>query len=516
MKRPEKTKDVFGIAGFSVDIDRGARESLADQISAAVGRAIREGQLGPGARLPSWHDLAAQLGVARGTVRMAYENLRDQQLIVTAGAAGTRVAEDARPAASGLTLARAAPAPARPVRPGIFQIGVPSHDAFPFKTWSRIMGRAARAAAAAPVGYPDPSGEIELRSEIAAYLSIARGIVCAPSQIFICNGFGGALAAVLRALGMEGKSAWMEEPGFSVSREILRMSGVTPVPVPVDAEGLDVAAGMAAAPQASLAIVTPGQQAPLGMTLSLRRRHALLEWAAASGAWVIEDDYLGELQLQGRATPALASLDREGRVVHIGTFSKTINPGLRVGFLMVPPALVDAVTQVVTVYSAAPTPTVQLAVAEFMRDGHYLRHLRRMKRLYAERRRLLMQCLRELSVPAVEAGLAVLVPLADGVDDVAAVAKAREVGMSPAALSWWHAQPGRRDRGLLLGVTNVQEQQVAEHCVRLAGICAARQGAAYASRKGKVRAGDRWECRANARYFLLLIHLNRTRRRHRF
>ncbi|GAB3416206.1 MocR-like pyridoxine biosynthesis transcription factor PdxR [Massilia agilis] len=446
-----------------------------DQISSAIERAIREGRLGPGTRLPSWHDLAVQLGVARGTVRMAYENLRDQQLIVTAGAAGTRVAEHARPAATHTGAEGAAPASAPPGRPAIFQVGVPAHDAFPFKTWSRIMGRAARAAAAAPVGYPDPFGERELRTEIAAYLSIARGIECTASQIFITNGFGSALAAALRALGATGESAWVEEPGFTVAREILAMAGITPIPVPVDAEGLNVAAGVAAAPQASFAVVTPGQHAPLGMTLSLRRRHALLDWAATAQAWVIEDDYLGELQLQGRATPGLASLDRNGRVLHIGTFSKTINPSLRVAFLMVPRPLVDKVASVISTSTPAPAPSVQLAVAEFMRGGHYLRHLRRMKRLYAERRRILMQCLRELSLPCVEAGLAALVPLPDGVRDIDVVAKARQLGMMPSALSWWHSQPQAHGNGLLLGVTNLPEERIAEHCKRLAEVLAGMQ-----------------------------------------
>lgn len=470
MNPPEKSKNPLTPPGFSFDLDRNARESLVDQISAGIGTAIGDGRLAPGARLPSWHDLSVQLGVARGTVRMAYETLRDRQLIVTAGAAGTRVAEHARAAAFRAHVDDASPPRPLPGRPAVFQIGVPAHDVFPFKTWSRIMARAARAAAAAPVGYPDPRGEAGLRGEIAAYLCIARGIECTADQVFITNGFAGALSVALRALEMHGKSAWMEEPGFSMTRELLSLSGVTPVPVAVDAEGMDVAAGVAAAPQAALAIVTAGQQAPLGVTLSLRRRHALLDWAAASRAWIIEDDYLGELQLQGRATPALASLDRSGRVLHIGTFSKTINPGLRIGFLVVPSTLVDQVTRMATICSSAPTPAIQFAVDEFMRDGHYLRHLRRMKRLYAERRRLLVDHLRRLSLPHFEAGLAVLLRLPDGTRDIEVVARAAGMGMSPSALSWWYAQPQPRDNGLLLGVTNLSAETIEGHCQRLASI----------------------------------------------
>lgn len=407
---------------------------------------------------------------------MAYENLRDQQLVVAAGAAGTRVALQMLPAA-GRTLHAGGAAPAqavgnRAVRPAIFQMGVPAQDVFPFKTWSRIMGRAARKAAATPLGYPDPCGESELRSEIAAYLCMARGIECTPSQVFITNGFAGALGVALRALRMEGQCALMEEPGYASTREALVGAGVTPVPVPVDPEGMDVAAGIALAPQAALAIVTAGQQAPLGVTLSLRRRQALLDWAASTQAWIIEDDYLGELQLQGRATPALASLDRAGRVVHIGTFSKTISPALRVGFMVVPTALTGHVASVMTAYAAAPTPVIQYAVAEFMRSGQLLRHLRRMKRLYAERRRTLVACLRAMALPHAEAGLAVLLRLPQGVDDAEVAEKARAAGLAPSALSWWYAQPRPGLEGLLLGVTNLPDERIEDCCRRLTAIWA--------------------------------------------
>jgi len=329
---------------LSIRIDRGARTPLAGQIAAAIGAAIHDGRLSPGTRLPSWHDLAAQLGVARGTVRAAYDSLRDQQLIVTAGAAGTRVARQA--VRAGSAPERPTTPPPRLAAPVPFQVGVPGQDVFPFKTWSRIMGRAARAAAAQPLGYPDPRGEPVLRAAIAAYLGIARGIACHPSQVFIANGHAAALGLALRALRLDGRTAWVEDPGYASARAVLAQYGVTPAPVPVDAEGLDVAAGIASCPDAALAVVTPGQQAPLGMTLSLARRHALLDWAAARGAWIVEDDYLGELQLQARATPALAARDHAGRVLHIGTFSKSVKDdgpgGLLLGVTNVPPERAQA------------------------------------------------------------------------------------------------------------------------------------------------------------------------------
>ena len=307
----------------------------------------RDGAARLGARLPSWRDLAAQLGVSRGTVRVAYERLIDEQFVVGLGAAGTRVADRPSPSSTPEWSPEAPPLPELFYdfgnAPLAFQMGVPSQDAFPFKLWSRVLTREARRAAAAPVSYPDPRGDPDLRKEIAAYLGIARGIRCTPSQVLVTAGFSGALGLAVRGLQLEGKTAWMEDPGFPLTRTALGLAGMTVAAVPVDAEGLDVAAGIRSAAGAALAVVTPGQQAPLGMTMSLPRRLALLAWARRSDAWIIEDDYLSELQLKGRAAPALASLDHGGRVLHIGSFSKTISPALRLGFLVVPPELAATV-----------------------------------------------------------------------------------------------------------------------------------------------------------------------------
>ena len=321
------------MATLSIDLDRAERTSLSAQIYGSIRDAIESGQLAAGARLPSWSDLAAQLGVSRGTVRAAYERLIDEQFAIGLGAAGTRVAE--RPALPP-TATWSPEAPPLPdvfsdfsTAPLAFQMGVPSQDAFPFKLWARIQARAARRAAAAPVGYPDPRGEPDLRREIAAYLGVARGLRCNPSQVFVTAGFSGALNLAIRGLRVEGEQAWMEDPGFPLTRTALELAGMAVAAVPVDADGLNVEAGIREADGAALAVVTPGQQAPLGMTMSLARRISLLAWAKQNDAWIVEDDYLSELQLTGRAAPALASLDQDGRVLHIGSFSKTISPALR-------------------------------------------------------------------------------------------------------------------------------------------------------------------------------------------
>jgi GntR family transcriptional regulator/MocR family aminotransferase len=352
-----------------------------------------------------------------------------------------------------------------------FQMGVPAQDEFPSALWSRLLTRAARRSSTGPVGYPDPRGDPALRKEVAAYLGIARGLRCSPSQVLITAGYAGALGIVIRGLGLEGQQAWMEDPGFPLTRTALGLAGMTPVAVPVDEHGLDVAAGRQLAPDAALAVVTPGQQAPLGMTMPLARRLALLEWGRDNDAWIVEDDYLSELQLGGRAAPALASLDQGERVLHIGTFSKTISPALRLGFLVVPPELARRFGDLAACLAPAPAAMVQHAVADFMQEGHYLRHLRRMKRVYAARREALLQALREQAAGAVEvqstAGMAVVTRLHASVSDVEIAVRAREFGLAPTPLSPWYDQPPRQ-QGLLLGVTNIDVGRVAADCRRLA------------------------------------------------
>jgi GntR family transcriptional regulator/MocR family aminotransferase len=262
----------------------------------------------------------------------------------------------------------------------------------------------------------------------------------------------------------------MEDPGFPVTRTALGLAGMAVTAVPVDAEGLDVAAGVRSAAGAALAVVTPGQQAPLGMTMSLPRRLALLAWAQRSDAWIIEDDYLSELQLTGRAAPALASLDHGGRVLHIGSFSKTISPALRLGFMVVPPELARRFGDLAACLAPASAVPVQRAVAAFLREGHYLRHLRRMKRLYAARREALLRCLAEMASDSMTvqatAGLTVVTLLPNVVSDVDVALRALPFGVAPTPLSSWYMQ-SPTPQGLLLGVTNLNERRLVANCRRL-------------------------------------------------
>ncbi len=455
-----------------VELDRSDKTPLAEQIRKGIATAIRTGVLVPGARLPSWRDLAAQLGVARGTVRAAYEGLLYDQLIVSSRSAGTHVATRSTTATppddlldSGL-LREMFPRDFSS-EPAIFQMAVPDRGCFPAKLFARIRARAVRAESEASASYPDPRGELELRRGIAAHLAIARGVECSPSQIIITTGFAGALGLVLRVLGLEGRKAWIEDPCFPLTRRGLEIAGMILAPAPVDDGGLDVDHGLRTAPDAALAIVTPGQQAPIGTTLSLARRIRLLDWAARTQAWIIEDDYLGELQLKGRAAPALASFDRAGRVIHIGSFSKTISPTLRLGFLVAPISLATRFAEAAACLAPAPGPSVQLATAEFLRDGHYMRHLRRAKRIYLHRSTALEDYLASKGLDARSAGLAVLVRLPDGAPDTLIAREALAHGLGPVPLSPWYMSPQREQSGLLLGVATVTAERLRASCDHL-------------------------------------------------
>ncbi|PZM15766.1 PLP-dependent aminotransferase family protein [Rhizobium tubonense] len=458
---------------LELNLDRTAKIPLSEQIRRGFTTAIENGVLEPGARLPSWQDLAAQLGVARGTVRTAYEKLAAAQLIEASRATGTRVAQRPRAVAKSKHPADAGSFMEiyreMTQGPALFQMGVPGIETFPATLFARIHAHAVRAEASAPPLYPDPRGEPELRREIAGYLAVARGIHCAPSQIIITGGFSAGLGLTLSVLGLGGHNAWVENPGFPWSRKGLALARLSLAPIPVDADGIDIDHGLRHHPDAKLVVVTPGQHAPLGSTLSLERRLRLLEWAAANRVWVIEDDYLSELQLAGRAAPALASLDRAGRVIHIGSFSKTISPTIRLGFLIAPPDLVSRFAEVAACLAPPPGPAVQMATAEFMHEGHYMRHLRRTKRAYAAKRQALLECLQafvgaeRLAAP----GLAVLLNLPRGTADLAIAREVSAFGMSPSPLSAWYVTPESAEQGLLLGVATAPTKNLVRSCEQL-------------------------------------------------
>lgn len=439
--------------------------------------AIAAGKLRPGDRVPSVRNLASELTLARGTVEMAYQMLANEGYFVTRGAAGTIVSPRLESLAADHARTSEPAVLASPPLHAVstsdvlpFQLGLPALDAFPRKTWSRLAGRTLRTVETGAMTYPDPTGYEPLRRAIATYLGISRGIACTPEQVFVTTGYLGALELICHALLEAGDLGWYEDPGYILARQFLERTGVHLEPVPVDEEGLNVAIGQRRAPHARFAVVTPTHQSPLGVALSLPRRLELLEWAGHRQAWIIEDDYDSEFRYHGRPLPALKSLDRDGRVLYTGTFSKVLFPGLRLAYLVVPVSQVGRFRDAVNYRSGSGSILPQAMVADFMEQGHFGRHLRKMRALYAVRRGYLVDALQQvmgeqLYIQPQAGGIHVLAHLATGQDDRALAEAAQTSGLAIHALSNWRIGESRQG-GLLMGFANFATAQEAEAAVQ--------------------------------------------------
>ncbi|MCW5633344.1 MAG: PLP-dependent aminotransferase family protein [Rubrivivax sp.] len=352
---------------------------------------------------------------------------------------------------------------------------LPALDAFPLRLWAGIAARRARALDAADLADGDARGRAELRQAIVDYLGQARGVSCHADQVLVLASVQQALDLVARMLLDAGDRAWVEDPGYAGTTWLLRAAGLRLHAVPVDDEGLDVAAARRRCPAARLACVTPAHQAPLGMALSLPRRLALLEWARRSGAWIFEDDYDSEYRYAGRPLPALQSLDPAGPVLYAGCFSKTLFPALRVAYLVVPPALVPVFAAARSLTSRYPPVLDQLVLAEFMAGGHYARHLRRMRQLYAERRAALVAGLAGhaagvLEVIASPTGLNVAAWLPRGADEARVVHAAARAGLVVQGLAGSFASAAARRPGLLLGFASLSLPLIGRSVRRLGAV----------------------------------------------
>lgn len=470
-----KTKPDF------LQLDNAAAEPLYRQIYTRFRSAIADGLLPPEARIPSARALALELGLARGTVEAAYSLLAAEGYVETRGQAGTVVTPAlARHAATTVSMparppARQPPAGASPSpldvpmnRP--FQMGLPALDAFPRKVWARLAARAIRATQPHDMAYPPFAGQAPLRAAIATYLQLSRGIDCSPSQVFITSGYRNTLELVVRALLQPGDEVWVEDPGFPPTGDLLRQAGMKLAPVAVDADGLLVSHGVATAPRARAAIVTPAHQSPLCVSLSLPRRLALLEWAAQADAWIVEDDYDGEYRYASRPLPALQSLDRDGRVLYAGTFSKVLFPGVRLAYLVVPQAQVRRFEQTVQTFAAGGPALTQTIVSDFMNEGHFARHIQRMRRLYAERRQIAAEGLgavlgKHLSVDPQPGGMHLVLRMKGRHTDRALAERMRQDGMAALALSERTLLP-HASSALLLAFTNIDTAQRARELGR--------------------------------------------------
>jgi GntR family transcriptional regulator/MocR family aminotransferase len=437
--------------------------------------AIGSGVLKPGDRIPSARALTKELGLARGTIEAAYSLLAAEGYIQARGQAGTIVTPGLKPR---MPAASAAPRPgntnvAAGFRPDSilpFQMGLPAVDMFPRKIWARLGARCIRAMQPADMAHPSVYGLPALRAEIAAYLQVSRGIECAPSQVFLTSGYRHTLELVAQALLKKGDRVWVEDPGYPPTRELLKHLQTVPIPVPVDAEGLLVAAGLEAAPKARAAVVTPAHQSPLCVSLSLPRRMALLDWATRNDSWIIEDDYDGEYRYVSRPLPALKSLDRDGRVLYAGTFSKVLFPSIRLAYLVVPEAQVERFEQVLQVFAGGSPVLTQAIVTSFITEGHFGRHIQRMRKLYAERREAATTGLagalgKRVHIDTQPGGMHLILRLQGRRSDRRLVARMRADGLYAEALTEWTVADGSAP-ALLLGFTNIDSARTAENLGR--------------------------------------------------
>jgi GntR family transcriptional regulator / MocR family aminotransferase len=475
---------------------RRADRPLYRQIYEAIRMAILTGEFGPGKRLAATRALARELGVSRITVLNAYEQLFAEGYLDGKGGAGTFVAAELpdnllktetikqsrqkktdaplrlSPFGEKLALKDIGSIRARTIakfQP--FQNGLTAVDKFPFEIWSRIAARVHRNPSREVLGYGDPQGYFPLRKAIAAHLRSARGVNCAPEQVIITSGAQQALDLAARIFLSEKDAVLMEDPCYQEARSAFAAIGAKIIPVPVDAEGLSL---VAAKQKAKLVYVTPSHQYPLGVTMSLPRRLALLEWARTNDAWIIEDDYNSEFRYAGRPLASLQGLDQGGRVIYVGTFSKTIFPSLRIGCAVVPPDLVGIFTTARAINDTHSSLIDQAILTEFISDGHFVRHVRRMRTLYEERQQtLIAECEKNLagllSVKKADAGMHVVGWLPQGVSDKAISRKAAEQNLKLAPISAYCAKKLPRG-GLILGYTAFEKNQIKEGVKKLKAI----------------------------------------------
>jgi GntR family transcriptional regulator/MocR family aminotransferase len=470
---------------------------LYQQLYEHLRAAILSGHLKPGAKLPSTRALADELNISRNTALNAYDQLISEGYLEGSTGSGTyvtrqlpettlfrpkgrRAAPKANPSTATPRLSNASadllaiPYLAEPIRDAAghvqraFHAGMPALDAFPYKIWERMLEKHARSLAPEHLMYQERTGLRRLREAIAEHVVLSRQVRCTPEQVIIVSGSQSGLDLTARALLNPGDAAWIEDPGYLGARGALTGAGARLVPVPVDDEGIDVAAGERLAPHARLAYVTPSHQFPLGKTMSLARRLALIDWAARANAVILEDDYDGEYRYSGRPLASLQGLDATGHVIYMGTFSKVLFPSLRLGYLLLPPSLVDAFIAMRS-YADVHVPGLEQAVlADFIGEGHFIRHLRRMRALYAERRAQLIDTLSPLplELDSPPTGLHLVGWLPDGMDDAEVARRAAAHGIYTTSVSQLRINPGGR-KGLLLGFAGVNERQMHEGAAAL-------------------------------------------------
>ena len=457
---------------FHLAVDRSSGSPLHRQIYDGIRRAILDGLLRPGQRVPSTRALALEHGMSRLPVLAAYDQLLHEGYLRGRSGSGTFVSaalpdDLLRPPTSTVRrVPRPAPRPRDEGGLGPFRMSLPALDQFPHAAWARLVARHAHGLTHAQMAYGDPAGLVPLRVAVAEHLRASRAVRCEADQVLIVSGSQAALRVATAVLLSRGDRVAVEEPGYPVARAALSASGAELVSVPVDEEGMSVASLRRRGGRVRAAYVTPSHHYPLGTPMSAARRLALLDWASRRGAWVLEDDYDSEYRYVSRPLGALQGMDAHERVVYIGTFSKVLFPAVRMGYLVVPPSLWQRFVDAREAFDLFSPTLYQLALAEFLREGHFARHLRRMRGVYLARRDALLtglarHCERRLTVHNADAGLHVAVLLPPGVDEREVVRRMAGRGLTGTALSTCYA--GTADRsGLLLGFGGSTEQRLLE------------------------------------------------------
>jgi GntR family transcriptional regulator/MocR family aminotransferase len=478
---------------YAWQLDRASRTPLARQIYMQVRVAVLSGALRAGTRVPSSRAMASMLGVARASVVAAYEQLIAEGYVESRHGSGTFISGDVAGLA---TRRRGAPraikrsmATARKGFPDFersavqadaraFNTGRTLIDARTAETWRSLTHRAVRQFGPDDLGYADPAGLIELRTNICDYLRAARAVRCEPEQIVITAGTQQALDIAIRVLLSPGDEVWVEDPGYPLTHAQLLLAKVRPHPVPVDAQGLIVAAGRRAAPRARAVFVTPSHQFPTGVPMSMARRLELLAWARQSGAFIIEDDYTSEFRYSGPPLASLQGLDESEQVIYVGTLNKALFPGLRIGYAVVPRAQLEAFVTARYLIDRQPATMQQAVASEFMQQGHFAAHIRRMRQLYREQRDALAETLTrraagKLEVALPDQGMHLIAYLKDGSSDLAVEAAARQAGIVVRAISRFY-RAARPRPGLMLGFSGFPRQLIVPAAARLAAVVGGR------------------------------------------
>lgn len=476
-------------------LSRNAGEALHRQLYRLLRDAVQTGLLAHREALPASRELAGALGVGRNTVLHAYEQLVAEGFLASRGGAGTFVAYIAEavpmaaptpgPDAAVVGFSRRGEVVLKGVGPGDrprgagFTPGRPDLDAFPWATWQRLLARRQRAMAPAEAAYRSEGGHAALKQALAAYLPLSRGVRCTAQQILITGGMQQSLDLIARALADAGDVAWVEEPGYVGAKIAWQANGLRLAPVPIDAEGLDWRTQPHPAPR--LIYTSPSHQYPLGCVMSLPRRLALLAEAARHGAWVVEDDYDSEFRHRGQPLAAMQGLDGHGRVVYLGTFSKVMFPALRMGYLVAPEPVVAALARLQARLYREGDYTTQATVADFMAEGHFSAHMRRMRQLYARRQAKLRAVLAQalgVSLDGVDGGFALLggaagmhvtLRLPADCDDGAVSAALAGIGLDAPALSGYCLGKSPFP-GLVLGYGGLDDAALTLATVRLARV----------------------------------------------